>query len=474
MFHNGSRPRGLRNPRVLQDDDIPVVISQDFAIVATVSVGTPAQEFRCLLDSGSADLWLPSKRCESCSNEQYFDADASSTFSPKMVQSVLGVVPEKVWLQFASGPVAGFAVQDSIGFGPFQVSDHFFVLVEDADIPRHPDWDGICGLGWRGIARTGEPLYKKLQEMGHQAIFTFVPSSTMEASLVVGEVPTALAVENTFVWIPLEQYDGEDDRTFWVVRGGVSPWKPAPKNVRVVVDTGTNGILMVPSAEFSQLVEYLMPPEAMTDTCYYKKGTFLCDCRVLDMDGVPLQLELGGHTFNIAFEELFMKVPRGNGHDLCAMLVYASPVLDEVEPPQDVDEVWVKKRRRLWSTKDALKDAWVLGGSFLEHFIVALDFDQFRVGFAEPKQRAQELPPVLGRSQASGIEPHIASVRGVAALSAGAVAGVIVATAALATLLLLLAAARARQRDSGRHPHGPGLLGPYLDASDSEQPLDSE
>ncbi|CAK0803556.1 unnamed protein product [Prorocentrum cordatum] len=262
MFHNSSHLRGLRSPRVLQDDDIPILISQDFAIVATVSVGTPAQNFRCLLDSGSADLWLPSKRCESCSNEQYFDADASSTFSPKLVRTVFGDAPEKVWLQFASGPVAGFAVQDSIGFGPFQMSDHSFMLVEDANIPRHPDWDGICGLGWRGIAQTGEPLYKKLQEMGQQAIFTFVPSSTTQASLVVGEVPTALAKDDTFVWSPLEQFDGEDDQAFWIVRGGVSPWNPAPKNVSIVVDTGTNGILMVPAEEFPQLVEHLIPPEA--------------------------------------------------------------------------------------------------------------------------------------------------------------------------------------------------------------------
>ena len=41
-------------------------ITRTHALVAQLEVGTPAQKMSCLLDTGSADLWIPSKRCKTC------------------------------------------------------------------------------------------------------------------------------------------------------------------------------------------------------------------------------------------------------------------------------------------------------------------------------------------------------------------------------------------------------------------------
>merc|ERR1740123_2556534 len=44
----------------------PNMSHQDMALVAQISVGTPPQALSVLLDSGSSDMWIPSKHCRSC------------------------------------------------------------------------------------------------------------------------------------------------------------------------------------------------------------------------------------------------------------------------------------------------------------------------------------------------------------------------------------------------------------------------
>jgi hypothetical protein len=39
--------------------------SKDVGYVASVQIGNPPQEFRILMDSGSADLWVGAENCQS-------------------------------------------------------------------------------------------------------------------------------------------------------------------------------------------------------------------------------------------------------------------------------------------------------------------------------------------------------------------------------------------------------------------------
>lgn len=319
-----------------------VKVDRSHAFVATIALGTPPQQLKCLVDTGSADLWVPSKRCGNCGGQHHFFADTSSTFAPKYYETVKGPRPKIYQVTYGSGMVTGFGVQDTFSFGSWKVKNQSFIIVEDQDLPPSMPWDGIFGLGWNGISKVGKPVYQRLQEAGHPAIFALVPTRKGEATLVLGVVPEAEIKPGTLVWVKSEdlqlpRQQGENERNFWVVSGGIAITRDHATSAKFVVDTGTNQMLLVPSRLFPSFIRSLLPAESFERHCgmdISMGNLIICDCAVGESGKLPpLRLYLGERQFEVPIAELFTKVKaRDTGGPLCLLQVQPNdmgpPALD--------------------------------------------------------------------------------------------------------------------------------------------------
>ncbi|KAG7399249.1 hypothetical protein PHYBOEH_009288 [Phytophthora boehmeriae] len=110
----------------------------------SVSVGTPPQTFRVLLDTGSSDAWLPDASCSTCGQHSRFHRQLSSSFRPTR-QRFQGV--------YGSGDSFGIVGVDVFTFGNVAVPDLAFAMLseETGDIPTLAS-DGVIGLAFAGMS----------------------------------------------------------------------------------------------------------------------------------------------------------------------------------------------------------------------------------------------------------------------------------------------------------------------------------
>lgn len=327
----------LKETKVLQKKGLDLSITRSHALVAQLEVGTPPQKMTCLLDTGSSDLWIPSKRCKSCQNQHLFHADKSSTFSPELISQpgTAGRHPVAVRLSYGTGDIVGCKVQDTVRFGGAEIRNQSFIIVEDAQLPSQRGWDGICGLGWKGIAQLKGPIYQHLQEMGQKAIFSFVPQGASSAHLVLGQVPHYAVKPGTLVWSDAEAMHGGQlrGRSFWVTRGGIAVHKQTPHPARFLVDTGTNQVLLAPQRLYVSIMRSVLPEDKFNDLCGMDEmahGAVFCDCSIVDHSKhlPPLRIFLADHPFELPIAEIFSRVPTTDGRGEACLLAIQPNNLD--------------------------------------------------------------------------------------------------------------------------------------------------
>lgn len=136
-------------------DDEVASFSQN-SDLANVWLGTPPRQFRLLVDTGSADLWVPSDRClsltgETC-NHTYLGPGVSSSF--------VEMASDEWAILYGSGYTSGRLVRDRISFAGFDLESLTFGVTDlesndfaTSDVP----FDGIMGLAGSRASRMDQP-----------------------------------------------------------------------------------------------------------------------------------------------------------------------------------------------------------------------------------------------------------------------------------------------------------------------------
>ncbi|KAJ7073634.1 aspartic peptidase A1 [Mycena amicta] len=306
---------------------------------AEITLGTPPQSFKVILDTASANLWVPSKKCfsPSCLGHSRYDSSKSATYKANGSEFSI------------AGSVEGFVSQDKLRLGDLEVPDQDF-----AEVTKEPGillgkFDGVLGLAYDTISVNHiTPPFHKMLEAGllEQPVFSFrIGSSESDGG------------EATFGGIDHDAYVGEltylpvRRKAFWevelekIVFGGE---EARLERTGAIIDTGTS-LIVLPSTIADILNEQIGATKSWN-------GQYVVECSVVP--NLPeLTFYLGGKPFPLKGSDYILEIQGSCISSLTGM--------DLVKPGGEA--------------------IWILGDVFLRRYFTVYDFGRDAVGFAVAK-----------------------------------------------------------------------------------------
>jgi hypothetical protein len=124
--------------------------ANNIGYVATIQMGANKTPFKMLIDSGSADTWVPSGKCSTCgSGQQRLSTAVSSTLK----------TTKKSWsITYGTGNAKGVLATDNVQIAGLTLKNYTFALAthESDDFSSSP-FDGLMGLAQQKLANSGGP-----------------------------------------------------------------------------------------------------------------------------------------------------------------------------------------------------------------------------------------------------------------------------------------------------------------------------
>jgi len=273
---------------------VPISNFMNAQYFSEITIGTPPQTFKVVLDTGSSNLWVPSSECGSiaCYLHSKYDSSASSTYHKN---------GSNFEIRYGSGSLSGFVSQDTVSIGDITIKGQDF-----AEATNEPGlafafgrFDGILGLGYDTISVNGivPPFYKMIeQKLVDEPVFAFYLGDTEGESEVVFGGVDKNAYEGKITTIPLSR------KAYWEVDFdsiALGDDVAELENTGVILDTGTS-LNALPS----QLAEMI---NAQIGAKKGYNGQYTIDCS--KRDSLPdVTFGLGGHKFAIGPNDYILEV----------------------------------------------------------------------------------------------------------------------------------------------------------------------
>lgn len=309
-----------------------------------ISIGSPAQQFQVIFDTGSSNLWVPSKDCSSCNHKKY-DHTLSQSYRKNGTEFKI---------TYGSGSLSGYLSQDVLYLGDFLIQDQVFA--EATDLPglafSQGKFDGILGLGWPSISVDGVvPPIQNLLKNGNltPGLFSFyLPSSDGSE----GEFEIA--------GIDSSKYSGEifyhqlSSETYWQIDlDDISINGTSTSTKRAIIDTGTS-LLAGPTSEVKAIADQLGAQGS-----FFNPNIFTLDCS--QVSSLPtIDVKFGGKSFPLTGKQYTIE-------DQGTCLLGLTGI--DVPAPRG--------------------PLWILGDVFIREYFTVFDVEHSRIGVAPIRKTEQ-------------------------------------------------------------------------------------
>jgi len=329
---------------------------QDIEYFGEVDIGSPPQKFTVIYDTGSSNLWIPSKACDNCKkNGSLYDSSASSTFAKN---------GKSFQLQYGTGSCNGFLSTDTVSIGGEKITSFDFgeVSHEAADVFGQAPFDGILGMGpaKAAVDQVAMPMAQLVKQGKIQHnIFAFYLASGGKAgsTLTLGGTDSSFYTGD-FSYHPVSK--AAAILPYWLISaksmnvGGASAVScNAFTGCYMVVDTGTS-VIAGPPSTVNELTS--------------KIGNVSADCSNVDkLPVITFSFStgfFGTKEYDLGPDFYVIRVTDANGQEQCQL---------------GIEGV------------NAGVPIWILGDPFLRKYYTVWDAEQNRVGFATAKQSSENI-----------------------------------------------------------------------------------